>query len=91
MCGREVLRDPDREGVRDPVEALVQNRCAVYAGAHLYHHICDQHDRGLGEGDGEAAEPDISKDSDTKGMCLPGQNALVSVPIIARGIVCMAI
>lgn len=48
------------------MEALVQNRCAVYAGAHLYHHICDQHDRGLGEGDGEAAEPDISKDSDTK-------------------------
>lgn len=60
---REVLRDADRKGLRTPVEAAVQNRRAVYAGAHIYNRIRDQHDRDLGEGDGEAPEPNISQDS----------------------------
>lgn len=45
------------------MEAAVQNRRAVYAGAHIYNRIRDQHDRDLGEGDGEAPEPNISQDS----------------------------
>jgi hypothetical protein len=49
------------------VEALVQDRGAVHAGAHLHHHIRDQYDHHLGAGYGKAAEPDISKDSDPKG------------------------
>lgn len=32
----------------------------------MYHHIRDQHDRDLGESDGETAQPDISKNSDPK-------------------------
>lgn len=63
---REVLRNPDREGVRTPNEALVQNRGIIHTGADIYHRLCDQHDGGLGESDGETAEPDISEDSDPK-------------------------
>lgn len=63
---REVLRNPDRERVRAPTKALVQNRGVIYAGADIYHHLCDQHDGDLGESDGETAEPDISEDSDPK-------------------------
>lgn len=63
---REVLRNPDREGVRTLNEALVQNCGIIYAGADIYHRLCDQHDCGLGESDGETAEPDISEDSDPK-------------------------
>lgn len=63
---REVLRNPDREGVRAPNRAPVQDCGVVYAGAYMYHHIRDQHDRDLGESDGETAQPDISKNSDPK-------------------------
>ena len=65
--GREVLRNPDREGGRAPTKASVQNCCAVYTGADIYHNIRDQHDCDLGESDVEIAEPDISEDSDPKG------------------------
>ncbi len=67
LDGREVLRDADRKGLRTPVEAAVQNRRALYAGAHIYNRIRDQHDRDLGEGDGEAPEPNISQDSNPEG------------------------
>jgi len=67
LCCREVLRDADWAGERAAVETAVQDRGAVHAGAHLHNHICGQHDRHLGAGYGQAAEPDISEDSDPKG------------------------
>lgn len=48
------------------MEAPVQDSRAVHAGAHLHNHVCDQHDRHLGAGYGQVAEPDISEDSHPK-------------------------